>query len=271
MVKKRVRFYELVLEKNEQINLFENEGITLEDKVEQLSLNHFESDKFQVVDNKVFMLESFDRAHIFGTFGKIDDISSGDHIRGRNRENYSVESIKNLIESYTYFYLDLSTKKLALLQNSSLPDIKNPFAKFIGTNFRVTGLYNLQLVPVVTEEIPSKYGDEIPVLSAKISYSDDRLPENIFLNHKEILGISQSDIKKTDINITMKQGSKTNKRLFKFKKEEFSEIKLETEEETIDLINNVITKKVTIDLNSDELLDEKVIKEILKDLLTNKL
>ena len=32
--KKRVRFYELVLEKNEQINLFENEGITLEDKEE---------------------------------------------------------------------------------------------------------------------------------------------------------------------------------------------------------------------------------------------
>ena len=34
MVKKRGRFYKLVLEKNEQINLFENEGITLEDKEE---------------------------------------------------------------------------------------------------------------------------------------------------------------------------------------------------------------------------------------------
>lgn len=268
MITRKVKFYNLVLEKSNNLNLFESEHVTIQDKVAQLESSHYDSDKFQIIENKVFMLLSFDRNHIFGTFGKMDDVGAGDHIRGRNKNNYSVEDIHNFIESYTYFYLDLDSKILALLNNSSLPDIKKPFSHFIGSHFRITGVYDtIDLVPVISSEIPSRYGDDIPVVSAKISYADDRFPINPFINATEMLGIASADIKKADINISMKQGAKAKKKFFNFNRSDYSELKLETEEESIDLLDNVITKKVTIEIDSDDIKNDEVIKEKLRTIL----
>lgn len=265
MPKKIIHLYKLILEESKMRSLFNEDEVALNDKVQQLSEKHYESDKFQVADNKVFMLNSFDKQHIFGTFGKMDDVSNGDHVRARNKENFSLVSIQNLIESYTYFYLDLNNNQMAMLYNNSLPDVKKPFAKFIASHFRISGIYeDIQLVPLISEEIPNKYGNNIPITSAKYSYADNSLPNNEFLSPSEALGISNSDIRRADVKLIMNPGAKADKSKFNFKNKGYTELKLETESETIDLINNVVIKKTTIDMDSDQLKDEEFIKHALR-------
>ena len=265
MSRKSIHLYKLILEESKMRNLFNEDEVSFNDKVQQLSENHYESDKFQIFDNKVFMLISFDKQHIFGTFGKMDDVSKGGHVRARNKENYSLESIQNLIESYTYFYLNLNNNQMALLHNHSIPDVKKPFARFISSHFRISGLYeNIELLPLISEKIPNGYGRKIPILSAKISYGENSLPENDFLAPSETAGINNSDIRSADIKLTMKPGAKADKDKFKFINKNYSEFTLETENETIDLVNNIIIKKTTVEMDSDQLKDEEFIKDILR-------
>lgn len=268
-MKKKINFYKLVLEESSQLSLFDDNSITFEDKVERFIENHDDSDLIQVTDNKVFHLISFDSEHLFGTYGKIDDIETGDHVRGRNREDYSIENIEDFIESFTYFYLDLTSKNIALLNNSSLPDFKNPFSNFLSSHFRTSSIYNINIVSLMTEDLPSSNRNNIPISRIKFSYTDNRLPDNQYLSEREMFELSQNDIKNATVILTMNQGVQKDRRRFSFRRSEYSELKIENENETIDLIENLIIKKTSVDIDEEQLNDSDEIKQILLTSLTD--
>ena len=267
---KSIHFYRLKLEKTHQTNLFEDIDITFKSKIKKFKENHDKTDLLQINIQNIFTLVSFDENHIFGTFGNVSDAIKGDHARGRNRENLTVEDISNLLEIYTYYYLDAETLNIAVLQNSKLADFKNPFKGFISSHFRISSIFDkISVVPLLSDDIPSLVGKKVPLISLRATYADDRLPDNEFLGVKEITGIKNKDIKKASINISLKQESKKTWKIAPFKKGDYSELKLETESESIDLIEGIITKKVSIEVSKDELKNVDIIKTKLKESLIN--
>lgn len=265
---KSIHFYRLKLEKTNQINLFETIDVTFKSKVTKFKENHDETDLLQINSKNIFTLVSFDEKHIFGTFGNVSDVIKGDHVRGRNREDLTVEDINNLLEIYTYYYLDIETLNIAFLQNSKLADFKEPFKGFISSHFRISSIFDkISVVPLLSDDVPNIVGKKVPLISLRATYADDRLPDNEFLGIKEVTGIKNKDIKKASINISLKQDSKKSWKINPFKKEDYSELKLETESESIDLIEGIITKKVSIEVSKDELKNADIIKSRLKESL----
>ena len=269
-MKKRVHFYRLILEKSKQTNLFENDSITFSDKVIQLFRNHDETDLIQVNKNKIFTLITFDENHIFGTYGKVDDVELGSHMWGRNKEDYSLEDIQNLIESFTYFYLDMDNLSIALLHNYNLPDFRTPFANFLSSHFRISAIYDqISVESILSEEIPKSYGRKIPINKIKACFVGETIPRNEFIAVKEALNIANNEIEEATIAITMKPNTKKKFSSFKIKKGSFSELSFENDSENIDLIQNMITKKISIEVDDEDLRDDLKIKERLRSLLTD--
>ena len=272
-MKRKVLFYRLILNRNINFNLLEDDT-TLPDAVESLSDAQREADRIFILDNKVVFLISFDRNHIFGTFGKIEDMSSGDTVRVRDRETFSVTDFENLVETYTYFYLDLSTNHLALIYKSGIPDIKKPLENFILTHFRLTALFNAEIVIEKDQSIPTRYGANIPVAKIKVKYASDGDPGNIFASPTEILQLSQSDVREGDMNIVLNEGTTVEhgiiNRLFEtFNEQGYRQFQIITDEETIDLIEQTVIKKSSIEFEDGELNDHNSIKRKLTEILHN--
>ena len=272
-MKRKVLFYRLILNRNINFNLLEDDT-TLPEAVEKLSDAQREADRIFILDNKIIFLISFDKNHIFGTFGKIEDISAGDTVRARDRETFSVTDFENLVETYTYFYLDLGTNRLALIYKSGIPDIKKPLENFILTHFRLTALFNAEIVIEKDQSIPTRYGAKIPVAKIKVKYASDGNPGNIFASPTEILQLSQSDVREGDMNIVLNEWTTVEhgiiNRLFEtFNGRGYRQFQVITDEETIDLIEQTVIKKSSIEVDDEDLRDDLKIKERLRSLLTD--
>lgn len=268
-MKKQLLFFKLILNQPDQLRLFNNDESTLSDKVQQLHENHTALDTVQVQDKKIFQLLSFDKNHIFGSFGKVEDLKQGDHIRGRNKNNYSIENLDHLVETFSYFYIDLTKDNIALIKRNGLPDIKKPLQEFLLSHFRISGNWEVEIVPKFTDNVESIIGKKVPVAKIKYSVENASLHENEFLSVKEAYEISSEEIEKVTVNINLKKGNETiiDKAIDKFSR--FSEMKIENDEETIDIVERIITKKVTVEVESDQLKNEDEIMKILKYSLSN--
>ncbi|MEG0601214.1 MAG: hypothetical protein RR494_13675 [Vagococcus sp.] len=267
-MRKNIHFYRLILEKTTQLNLFENTDITFKSKIENFIKNYDTTDLLQINNKNIFTIVSIDRSHIFGTFGNVSDAIKGDYVRGRNKKDFTVEGINNLLEIYTYYYLDLETLNIAVLQNSKLADFKSPFKSFISSHFRVSAIFDeIKVVPLLSSDIPNDFGKTSSLLSVKTSYVTNRLPDNEFVNVKEILGMQNNDIQSASLYVTLRKDFKKKLNFNLFQKDDYSEFKVETESESIDLIEGIITKKISVDVSKDELNDDDMIKLKLKESL----
>lgn len=269
-MKKKILFFKLILEENKQLNLFEPHDSTLQDKIDRFCQMQDSSELVQVLDKKVFQIISIDREHIFGTFGKTDDIQQGDTIRGRNRENYEVENIHSLIESFTYFYTNLNTNYIALINKSGLPDFKRAFSQFISSHFRVSSLFNAKVVPYMCENIENRLGKQTEIAKIKITYATNQIPSNEFASSKEIFNLANEDVQNATLNLTIRTG--VQKDLSKFpllNKKIYENITIENNNETIDILNGLITEKLTIEINDSDMQNKEKIKNILSSSLAN--
>lgn len=262
-MKKEVEFFDLVLNKRKQLNLFGNDETTLSDKVQRFSENHTESDKVQVNGNKIFTLITFDKDHIFGSFGKLEDYDEGHHIRNRNKEDYTIEDFKYFVEKYSYFYIDLASNNIALLKRSGLPDIKKPLNDLISFHFNISGPWEVDIVPKITDTIDNIVGKPIPVSKINYKVVNGNIPKNDFFSIENIFDISTDEITNATVRITLTQGSETTITKFQNKLNGFSEMKLENDRETIDIIEQVITKKSVVEIDQENLHNLDVIKDLL--------
>ncbi|MGF3114745.1 hypothetical protein ACQV2R_05125 [Facklamia sp. P12937] len=267
-MRKKILFYKLFLENSKQLSLLTDDKTTLSDKVHALSEKYTDSDTFKVKNKKVFQLLTFDKYHIFGSFGKVEDLTQGDHIRARNKTNYSIEELEHFVETFSYFYIDLSNNDIALLNRSGLPDIKKPLEEFLSSHFRISGNWEVSIVPKFSENIENKLGTKVPVSKIKYVVENDKIPENEYASIKESYDISSSDMRKVTVCIDLLNQKDTfiNKVVNKFKN--YSEMTLENDDETIDLVEGIITKKHTIEIDNVQLKDTNSIKDLLRNALS---
>ena len=271
-------FYKLVLQRSNQLSLFNDHSATLKSKIEDFADNHKEEDLLYANDTNIIEIESIADDHIFGSFGKIEKLDGKLLTRGRiqpNMEITNLATLRELIESYTYFYLDLNKEECIILYNSNCTGFRTEFSKFLLHHFRVSGIYNDILIEnKLREDIPESIGRAREFSTISYTYTSDKIPKNEFLSFKEISGIKNNLIKRASVKLyfetegNFKDIAQNLSNTYKYS-DSFSSFKLETENETIDVIEKMLSKKVSIPIDEDDLHNIDLVKDILKEQLLN--
>lgn len=264
---KKIFIYSLEINNKNQLSLFPSKSLS--DVLDTLSKKFNYSDRIQVDKKFIIEMKSFDKNHIFGTFGKPNHFDQGDLVQGRNPQNYYVEPIDSLVENFTYFYLDVNKNAIALIGKSGLPNFPKSFKSFIGTHFNLTSSYEINVVPKKSDEISNFIGKEIPIKKIKLKYTESLPPSNEYLSCQEIVKFDASTIKHASLNLTFKENSVgvLNKIKNLIKHDKITEVSIETDEEIINVVENLISKKITINIDSDEIIHSEKIKNMLMDIL----
>lgn len=137
-------FYDLILSKNNQMNIFHNSTLTLIDRIREFVKDYNEEDMLYINESSIIQIEEITSNHIFGSYGKTERLSDKSLTRGRAEPDMMITdltTLEDLVESYTYFYLDLDKKECVILNNPRCPGFKNEFSKFLLLHFRLSGIY----------------------------------------------------------------------------------------------------------------------------------
>lgn len=275
-MKKTIRFYKLVLEKDNQLNLLEDDDCTLRKKAETFKMKSYDTDYLYRYNDKVFEIISINESYIFGTFGKLEDAHDGDQVRARNRKNLDLEKIRFLIENFTYFYLDLNTNKIALLYNSKVRGFRTAFKNFIESHIGVSIIYRkIEVINLIDADMDNRFGRTSPILSINYLYANNQIPKNEFATLNEIFSTLGSEILSAKVSLKLNNAhtspslwNKLKTKLFDNQKDEnFEDFKIETDEDTIDILENTVSKKIFITIAKDEIDNEGKIMGLLKELL----
>lgn len=273
-MKKTLFYFDLLLSDNPQTTILNEHNITLKDKVRQLSKEAKEEDLLYTNDTSIIQIETLDENHIFGSYGKIENLSKRQFTRGRTKKDLNVtnlESLKELVESYTYFYLDLNTNRCIILHSSKCTGFKTEFAKFLIHHFRVSSIYSkIEVANRLSETISEDIGKANHFASISYTYTSGKLPENEFLNFMEISGIDKGQVKTASVQLYLNPELNYKKNAKKLAKtsdyiDDFSRLKIDTETEVIDVIEKILSKKISIKIDEDDVNNIDKIKNILKE------
>lgn len=265
-------FFDLILTKEKQSNFLDTVD-NLQDKVEKFSNNLNEDELLYTNENVIIQIESCDKDHLFGSYGRTENPGNKQLMRGRTKEDYKVtnlESLKELIESYTYFYLDLNKNECIILNNYRCKGFQNEFPKFLILHFRLSSIYkDIMVVNKLSEKINEDISKSNHFARISYTYTSDKLPSNEFLNFKEMSGLEKEQIRTASVQLYLEPelNYKDNASLLSNTSEyidNFSTFTIETEEETIDVIEKVLSKKVSINIDEDDINNLYEIKNILQ-------
>lgn len=255
---------------------------SLENKEYMLKLNSKEAEPSIIIE-----IIEIENNYIYGLLGKLNDLSKKTLLRIRGKgineihKVSSPEELNFLIENFTYFYIRVSDLTCGVLQNSSAPSFKKHFLNLMKQelDYRENYFDDIYIVNVIDINIRKKLLRFKDILSLNIGYRRHRLHDSgaSFLSLDNNFGISQSQVEYANVDLRLKTGvnqNKMKKKLSKYKHyEDFNNFKVNVIDDQdatkcIDLINNIITQKVYIDIDEKYLMstdgEQKIKKELKK-------
>lgn len=268
-------FYNLELTEDNQLDLFSSKNLTLQNKVESFVNNHTDDELLYINkdDSVVIQLENISTDYVFGSYGRYENLDESSLTRGRHKKDFYLQDVEDLIESYTYFYLDLNTNQIVLLNNSRITGFKTNFSKFLMTHFRVSSIYkSITVENKLSEDIDDRIGSSNHFSSIQYTYRPDSLPPNAYASFKEMFGLNNNQIKTAKVHLILDSSqsfSDSAKILATADKSQFERLRIDTEEEVINAIEKTISKKVPITIDDDSLNELDAIERILADSLSN--
>jgi len=268
---KTLLFYELILEKKNQMKIFGES--TLKEEVRNFIDNSAESDYTYInrPDNVIIEIVSIKSHYIFGSYGRLSNIDGSELIRSRNKDDYSSEYLEDLIETYTYFLLDLETNQIVLLDNYKCTGFNTYFSKFLGDKFNLNNYFdNISVIIKKEDNIKESLFKPNNLKKINIQYTSDQLVDNKFISPKELYELENSSIRNAKITLNLEstiENSKLKQLVSKDQKisQNFSKFDIETTDGLINLVERKITKKIFTRIDEDKLNDLIVIEELLLD------
>lgn len=268
---KTLLFYELILEKKKQMKIFGES--TLKEEVRNFIDNSAESAYTYInrPDNVIIEIVSIKSHYIFGSYGRLSNIDGSELIRSRNKDDYSSEYLEDLIETYTYFLLDLETNQIVLLDNYKCTGFNTYFSKFLGDRFNLNNYFdNISVIIKKEDNIKESLFKPNNLKKINIQYTSDQLVDNKFISPKELYELENSSIRNAKITLNLEstiENSKLKQLVSKDQKisQNFSKFDIETTDGLINLVERKITKKIFTRIDEDKLNDLIVIEELLLD------
>ncbi|PTQ84741.1 hypothetical protein C8U37_107109 [Trichococcus patagoniensis] len=268
-------YYDLVLEKKRQINVFGDS--TLKDEVVKFKKKATENDYTYLnrPDGVIIEVIKIDSSNIFGSYGRLANIDDGELIRSRNKDDYSFEFLETLIETYTYFLLNLEKNQIILLHNNKCGGFITYFSKFLREKFNLNEHYDIvSIAPIKDDNIREKLLQTTELDQIKFSYSSVQLMDNQFLTTNELYELDKTSIRNARVTLQLEPQVKNNKLLESLSSkdnisQQFNTFELSTNEGLIDLVEKKLIKKVSIKINEDEINNLDVIENLLSENLSS--
>lgn len=237
-------------------------------------------DSFRVNGLKIIQIYEFTDEFLFGSVGKLEDNSKLFFKRTRDITDLKSNPLKlenpNLkIEDFTFFYIGNNFTNIVVLKNDDAPRINNCLCKYVQS--KCPELEHIRIFEQKIDNIKDELKKFREFLNISFAFKAKKYKNSIPLI-KELSYLSENDIERVNINLDIHKQIADKKFLNEISENDYShlltyKIKGLTEdstlEQSIDLIKQVLTKKVVIDLQSDWIVNESKIKDILSKELFN--
>lgn len=227
-------------------------------------------------DNFIEFIEVDDN-YIFGILGKSDEVTAGILKRIRNKEN--VETGNLFLEKYNYFLLRREDYSVNVIRNSQSPGFKRPFTTFL-SDIECHRMKNLNVVRKLDKDIDTKIKKMKTILEISMIFNQDSNIGNQLLSIKDTFHISNNNLIKANIQISLKN-QPVPKELECFLSEneqiksDFEKLKIvgnsSEGQETIELVGQLLSKTIEIEIEDDDVIKNKLdkIKKALEESFSN--
>ena len=227
-------------------------------------------------DNFIEFIEVDDN-YIFGILGKSDEVTAGILKRIRNKEN--VETGNLFLEKYNYFLLRREDYSVNVIRNSQSPGFKRPFTTFL-SDIECHRMKNLNVVRKLDKDIDTKIKKMKTILEISMIFNQDSNIGNQLLSIKDTFDISNNNLIKASIQISLKN-QPVSKELGYFLSEneqiksDFEKLKIVGNspegKETIELVGQLLSKTIEIEIEDDDVIKNKLdkIKKALEESFSN--
>lgn len=241
--------------------------------------------KTNEVDDSNIIIEILDNVqdgYLFGIIGKLEDLKDGVLKRFRNKDDktiiFSSENNINLyLENYTYFFIRLHDLLCAVMNNSSAPRFRTHFCNYLNSITKSLLLESLNIIYVYDNEIEYKINKMENLSEVKFVFDDSSVIGKKILNLRDTFYMSQSNLREAKVELSFKMSPFTEKskdilkntNLLKtdFKKVEVTGLDDDNKSLQVELIEQILTKKVFININETYLRTSKDLEKIKEALL----
>lgn len=213
--------------------------------------NAFSNSNYATIDSIQYEKISIDSNHFFGCIHRISNIDILTEIKSKS--NISLEDEDIFLESCTYFYIDFNNLGMSVIKTQKIPNSSFFIEHFI----KQKSSLNIEIVPF------KKSDNEISQLlinSITMTFCDE--------DFVELKDINNADCEFGEYTFSAKLKKVSPgflpKILNKFKnKTTLKKLSVSTDTEDVDLIKNIFTKQVSIELTKNYKNDLTKIKNVL--------
>ncbi|WP_025728475.1 hypothetical protein [Atopobacter phocae] len=271
-MRRTLLYYDLILKESNQMKLF-GEGKNLTNSVKRFINDEIAmKSERRYVDKStmsIFEILNISENHIFVSYGRLERPGDTAFTRSRNSKDFDVGISSDWVERYTYFYLDIENNRMTVLNNSNVTGFARNCATFLNAHFRLSSAYDdVQVVIHLDEKIEEKINKNQSITKIKVTYSSDKLYTNRFLSRKKLEHIRQDDLRSATVELKFKPNAPVNYKDIVFNEnntiEDYESLSISTEEETYNIIEKSIAKKIDITLSSDDIRNANIIEDTLK-------
>lgn len=247
--KKLINFYKIIFEPS-----FIDETKSKATILYECFTNIFKGTNIFPNEDITFEKISLDKNHIFASICKTSDLDVLTEIKSKGIE--IEDKSEYVLESYTYFYLDFNNMGASIIKTQKIPSSDTYIKSLIGNNSYI----HISLEPFKKNEQEIK---DMIINKISISFFDN---SQDFI---ELKNINKEDCEISDFKIEakLKKVSKgfASELISKFKnRKEIKKLSASSDTEEVDLIRNIFTKQVSIELNKDYKNDISQIEATLK-------
>jgi len=228
--------------------------------------------------NTIIAILERDRSSMFGILTKREDLMDG-VLRKITNQNDDQKLSDVYVDDFTYFYVDTNTLYCVVLDNYKAPRFRKNFESFLNEQLKKT-YDRVSVNSVYDDNIEAKISEISSILDFDIIYDSIAIGVNDIVTINEAYGIANSSIIRAAVKLTVKpeiiSPVTKGKLLDRFKhKRGYSKFDLtvidnDQNEIELDLVEGLLRKKITIEIDKDLLTvtsDFKTIKKALKDSL----
>lgn len=192
----------------------------------------------------------------------------------KDTNNKIVDTSNLRIENYTYFYFDLEKLQAVVLSNEKAPKFKRHFQTFL-RNLTNTNS-SILVTNTLSDDFDEKLNRAANLLSASFIFDASSKFGMKDMNLKDALMVSGKNVEKITIDIKYKRSSLSDKEIDIFKNNSYmknscskAEIRISDDDEDeiiLDAVDRYLRKKISLNLNDRDLLDDKKLDKIKQSL-----
>lgn len=212
---------------------------------------------------------SVDSHAVFGIIGKSTEVKDGVMKRIKSSDGKSVKNAGLSIEDYRYFLFDLNTFQCIVMRNNNGPNFKTIFRQFLSKyKDDLSGIKQILVEPKLDENIYPRTNRWVEVTRLKIRFDHTSVLSQPLMSLQEHFDISNNNMKEATVTISLQNQpvsskfsdilEKATSKLGGVRRLEIEGIDENDNEDTVELVERYIIKKVRLEISEDELIDKSL-------------